>query len=191
MSRGFACATAFVALMVMSAVAPAQAKVERAERVSTYDVVGDRIEDVIAALDRMGPPDDSGEHFHARTDARIDWTFSVHAGAEGCAVTGLTTKLHLTVIMPHLIGGGREVRREFKDYVVRLMHHESGHVDNAHKMANEIDAAITGLPPAATCKAMKDEANAIGHRLFDEGARRDVAYDRVTDHGRLQGAHFP
>lgn len=193
MLRGRVLAASAMALTLACVVggAPAQAKVERLERISTYDVKGERINEVMAALDRLGPPDDTGEHFHARTDARIDWTFAVHAIAGGCAVSSVRTKLALTVIMPHLVTDDAEVQQEFTDYTTRLMRHETGHVDNARKTAAEVDAAISALSPAATCKEMKDKANSTGHRVFDEGAARDVAYDKETDHGRLQGAHFP
>ena len=185
-------ATAMVALLLGAAFAPsAQAKVEHAERVSYYDVTGSRIDGIIAALDAKGPPDDNGERFHARTDARIDWHFALRPIDNGCAITAVTTKLGLIVIMPRLVGAEVELAQEFDGYSARLMAHETGHVDNARKTAAEVDAAIAALPPAATCKEMKEKANAVGHRVFEDGAKRDVAYDHVTDHGRLQGAHFP
>ncbi len=185
-------ATAAVAFMLGASFAmPAQAKVERAERVSYYDVTGARLETVIIALDTKGPPDDSGERFHARTDARIDWNFSVRPVEEGCAIVGVTTRLGVTVIMPRLVSSDPELQQEFEGYAVRLMAHETGHVDNARKTAGEVDAALAGLAPARTCKEMKEKANSVGHRVFESGAKRDVDYDHVTDHGRLQGAHFP
>ena len=185
-------ATGVVALVLGAAFAlPAQAKVEHAERVSYYDVTGSRIDSVIAALDTKGPPDDNGERFHARTDARIDWSFSVRPVADGCGLSGVTTRLGLIVIMPHLVTNDAELEQEFEGYTARLMTHETGHVDNARKTAGEVDTALSALPPAATCKEMREKANAVGHHVFEEGAKRDVAYDHVTDHGRLQGAHFP
>ena len=185
-------ATALVALLLGACFAlPAQAKVERTERVSYYDVTGSHIDAVITALDTNGPPDDSGERFHARTDARIDWNFSVRQVAEGCAISAVRTKLGLTVIMPRLVDADPEMQQEFDGYSARLMAHETGHVDNARKIAAEVDAALSDLPPAATCREMREKANALGHDVFETGAQRDVAYDHVTDHGRLQGAHFP
>jgi predicted secreted Zn-dependent protease len=192
MVRGTFAATGAAALIaVCAAFQPAAAKVDRDERVTYYEVSGDNIDAIMTQLDTHGPPDDTGERFHGRTDARIDWAFNLRSAGDGCAVRDVLTRLHVNLIMPRLATTDAEVREHFGEYVERLSFHEKGHIDNARKTAVEIDAALRALPPESSCKAMKEKANALGHRLFDVGAARDVAYDRSTDHGRIQGAHYP
>ena len=192
MVRAKLAATGAAALIaVCAAFQPAAAKVDRDERVTYYEVSGDNIDAIMDQLDTHGPPDDTGERFHGRTDARIDWAFNLRTVGERCTVRDVLTRLHLNLIMPRLTTNDAEVREHFGDYVGRLTVHESGHVENARKTASEIDAALRALPPESSCRTMKEKANALGHRLFDQGAARDVAYDKSTDHGRIQGAHFP
>ena len=187
----FAATGAAALFAVLAAVQPVAAKVDRDERVTYYEVAGDNIDAIMEQLDTRGPPDDSGERFHGRTDARIDWAFNLHAVGEACAVRDVLTRLHVNLIMPRLSTGDEEVREHFGDYVERLTVHELGHIENARKTALEIDAALRALPAESSCRTMKEKANALGHRLFDQGAARDVVYDKTTEHGRIQGAHFP
>jgi predicted secreted Zn-dependent protease len=191
MTRIVFCAAVLAAWTAGVDVQPAQAAVERTERVSYYDIAGDRLDTIMRELAVRGPTDDSGQRFHARTDAHIDWRFSVRQSPTGCAVTNVTTKLTLVTIMPRLNSADGELQQAFGNYTGRLMVHESGHIENARKTAAEIDAAISSLAPTLDCQSLKARGNALGHRLFDEGERRDVAYDRATDHGRIQGAQFP
>lgn len=192
MGRGtFAATGAAAVILACAAFQPAAARIERDERVTYYEVSGDNIDAIMDQLDTHGPPDDNGERFHGRTDARIDWAFNLRAVGDHCAVRDVLTKLHVTLIMPRLSTVDPEVREHFSGYVGRLTVHETGHIDNARKTAVQIDLALKALPPESSCRAMKEKANVLGHRLFNEGAARDVAYDQSTDHGRIQGAHFP
>ncbi len=187
----FAATGAAALIAVCAAFHPVAARVDRDERVTYYDVAGDNIDAIMDQLDTRGPPDDTGERFHGRTDARIDWAFNLRSAGDQCVVRDVLTRLHVNLIMPRLATADGEVREHFGAYVGRLTVHETGHIENARLTANEIDAALRALPPESSCKAMKEKANALGHHLFDVGAARDVAYDKSTDHGRIQGAHFP
>jgi predicted secreted Zn-dependent protease len=173
-------------LGVLAATGTTQAKVAEVNRTSYYDVSGRSMDEVVDLIDRVGPTDHNGQRFQGRTDARIDWSFGFRRTAEGCEIRDVVTKLTVTMIMPRFVGSDPRLKERFDRSVNRLFVHENGHVHNAEGSAARIDAALTAVPAAPTCKALRTQANAVAHKLFDEGAAIDVAYDELTDHGRHQ-----
>ena len=47
------------------------------------------------------------------------------------------------------------------------------------------------LPPASSCDQLQTSANATGRRLLEQLAADDREYDKRTQQGTLDGAHFP
>src|SRR5262249_35099602 len=70
----------------------------------------------------------------------------------------------------------------WRRYAEALALHESGHVRLATESLQTIRVAIQ----SATCATADEAAKAALAQLKE----RSVEYDRVTDHGRTQGAQF-
>jgi predicted secreted Zn-dependent protease len=90
--------------------------------------------------------------------------------------------------LPSLIGGSIQQRQAFYPYLSALRTHESGHYQIGKDAANAIDRGIQGLPIAATCRELEQNANALGDRLLAEYRARERQYDQSTDYGKTQGA---
>jgi predicted secreted Zn-dependent protease len=76
--------------------------------------------------------------------------------------------------------------RSFVQILTNLRVHELGHVAIASEAASAIEKSLAAMPQMASCAALESAANAAGYVLLEACKGRQMEYDRVTDHGRLQ-----
>lgn len=163
----------------------AQASVSETVVRKSYRVQGNAALEVRSALKTKGPGG-----WDAYTYWHVDWRYVYQPSAGRCSIGEVATQLTITVTMPVLDTDNAALKAAFAQYLVHLQAHEDGHAENGRRAARKIDAAIVDLT-AATCDELGRVANALGHRIIEETAAADKAYDAATDHGRTQGAIFP
>lgn len=126
--------------------------------------------------------------FHGYTKWNVKWRYNWQYDDEECWITNVTVDYSATITLPELYTDDPKAQRRFDKYMVSLREHEEGHVDNGRAAAEEIEEAILNMDARPTCEMLKQDANALGHSIVKRGNRADKEYDRVTGHGRTQGA---
>jgi predicted secreted Zn-dependent protease len=159
------------------------------EAFNYYDVDGATARDIRADLNRRGPMD---RYEHRHFDAVTRWT--IRATHTDCGIKSVSVRLQITYAFPRLTDGGSApsaLRKDFDDYLKRLLTHEKGHAQIAIDTAKRVEDRIQSLPAALTCEALDPALKDIVDALIAESKRLDVEYDARTEHGRKQGAVFP
>lgn len=151
-----------------------------------YDVTGDSLFAVRQALNRVRPRDpNDGLGVDALSSWYLQWRWPVDA-AGACDLARAELRFSARIRMPRLVETASTppaVRARWQAYVAALRRHEARHIRNAWDNRGRVLAAIR----RSSCA----NANADARAVLAELARRDLAYDRATRHGILEGAHFP
>lgn len=158
----------------------------------TYRVVHTPGKSLAASISAVSPIREEGKTFLGHTKWRINWHFRWNKSSTGhCAIISTKTTINLTVTTPELLAADSAARIAFDKFRQRLLFHEDGHVRIARETAKTIDHSIRKLASQSDCKQLESTANSIGHRLLEQGNQRSRDYDRLTSHGRTQGAWLP
>ena len=154
--------------------------------ITTYPVSGSDAAEIRAAMAARGLRDAvDGTPVDARSDARIGWQLPGD-GRGGCDLADVRITFTASVILPRLIVEEivpAPLRARWHAFAAALAEHEAGHLRAEYESVAAIKAAIA----AGAC----EEADAAAHAVIAATHRRVAEYDRVTEHGRLQGAVFP
>ena len=131
-----------------------------------------------------------GRTFFGHTNWRVEWRFRWTRKNGKCRINQVTTSLDVTYTMPqipeqHEVDTG--LRASFESYYQLLLAHEQEHMKSGLYAAREIEDTLLNLGSFDHCDRLNDEANASGHRLIKKYNRRDIEYDRRTNHGRTEG----
>lgn len=154
---------------------------------TTYPVEG-RTPRAIRSSMNLGRPSES--EGGGRFDSVTRWSYATRwrqSGPDQClADTGEVT-MTTTIILPDLISREQLSAREraaWDVYFERLTTHELNHVRIATLGAQRMQAAIRA---ATSCEQMQTEQRRISAEVRD--ASRE--YDRITEHGKREGAVYP
>lgn len=149
-----------------------------------YPVEGREPAAIRASLDARRPTvPDTGVRVDALTRWDIGWGWRGNR-SDLCGLSNAVVGFSATVQLPHLTTVvAPDVRAKWHAYLAALVAHEARHARAAYAARREVLAALRG----ATCAT----ANAAGAAVLATIRARDAAVDRVTDHGRTEGATFP
>jgi predicted secreted Zn-dependent protease len=187
-----ACAWACALVPMSAAVGVAHASVSHSVRYETYDVVQRPGQSLIAAIRAASPIRQDGKLFHGLTNWRVHWKYRwSERSADNCAISSATVTASATITLPRLVRGSPEGYAQWKPYIAALTEHEQGHYDIAIEAAHEIERRLRTVPPHGDCRLLKDAADNVARATMAEYKARDREYDRLTQHGRTQGASLP
>jgi predicted secreted Zn-dependent protease len=168
------------------AAAPALADVPEA-RLATYSVEGRTPQSIRASINRSRPAEvDGGDRF----DSVTRWVYRTrwrNSGPDQCRADTAEVELTVKITLPDLIAREALSTREkasWDQYFQRLVGHELNHARIAEVGAERMQAA---LREARSCADMAAARERIGAEVRD--ASRE--YDRLTEHGRREGAVYP
>jgi predicted secreted Zn-dependent protease len=154
--------------------------------VQYYDVSGNSVAEIRAAINRVRPRDpNDGVAVDALNRWYISWRWPGD-GRGGCLLARTELRFSATLRMPRLFNTQRTPRAvvaRWQAYMEALVRHEAGHIRHAYDNMGSVLRAIR----ASSC-ASANEAGRAAVRML---AQWDVTYDRQTRHGLTQGAHFP
>ncbi len=149
-----------------------------------FDLVGtDRI-DLIESCFATCPHDEQDRPVASLTTWAVDWTW-VRRPGEPCEVMEPTVVVDVTVTLPRWTpppDADPALTAEWHTYLQALTHHEEGHVDLVHHLADD----TAGRLVEAGC----DRAHASGASTLDRIRTAQRNYDDATGNGRTQGASF-
>lgn len=150
-----------------------------------YDVSGSTAWEIRYQLNTLSSVDDHGYRGDALTSWKIDWTWDGY-GTDTCDLGSVTNTYDINVRLPRWTApqdASRELVTKWNAYMLALVEHEKGHVDNAMEYLPYVIDAIRG----ATCSTAEDRA----HEVLSQLRSADLEYDEETNHGATQGAIFP
>lgn len=151
-----------------------------------YDVGGKTAADLRRAMIRQGLRDpNDGSAVDALAEWRINWRWLV-GGPGGCDLAAAETRFEATVRLPRLVeapGLSQSLTMRWNQFLTGLTRHEANHIRNAWLASGEVLSAIQ----ASDCA----NAEAAAQAAIAEIGKRDIEYDRVSKHGRLEGVVFP
>ena len=163
-------------------------------RKETYAVAGESAAELRDDLDRKRPPSPDGRRFDANVLWSLTWSFHFDPTPRACALNNATVELQMLVRLPVLAAEAEpsQSTRERWDYFALLLEtHEAGHVDTYVEGARALQEAFAAVQPMATCEELRAVLGDLGASAIDAIRIADMQYDRLTDHGRSQGATFP
>lgn len=170
--------------------------IQVSRRVNYYDIRGSSASDLRQQMSALGPPDlRSNKIFDARTDWEIAWRFYYKNSLLGdCAIARAEVDVNLVFTFPRWLTPAEAspgLVEKWNAYQQALTTHEEQHAELAIAGGKTIYDAILAVPPAATCPALEDVANAAARQVFDQIQAQQERYDSDTNHGASQGAVFP
>ena len=156
--------------------------------VEHYEIRGTTWEALRREIDSRGP---AGWWGDASTGLVTD--LKTRPVANGCAVDSVRTTVDSRVRLPLWVNrfeGSRDLQVYWDGVYRSLDLHERGHVRISLDGAREMERAINGVAPQATCGEVQAEAKRRSDAVNAAIAQRQSAYDKDTDHGRRQWSPY-
>lgn len=168
------------------------AGVRRTLDVHYYEVAGRSVQDLLVAMQRLGPESDGRRYFGLTTTA-LQYAYGHRTDARGCRPDHVVLLLNVTTALPRwgiAPGTPYELERDWRHFERALRTHEDGHRRLAEEEAAALHRALTSLI-GATCEEVDARARALAATTRARYAAVHGAYDEQTGHGRSQGAAWP
>ena len=152
-----------------------------------YEVSGRSPNAVRRAMNSARPPAGTDRERH---DALTSWRYSTRwrNGSDGqCSPATAEVAVTITVVLPDLTTREQLSSRERADwdrYFTALVGHEHNHGRIAIAGRDQMQAAMR---VSASCEAMQ----AVVRQTSNEVSAASREYDRLTEHGKLEGAVYP
>lgn len=183
----------FAFALVISVSASAEPKIT--ERVTYYDISGPSPRDLVAQMRALGPLDnlDQRTHRFARSDWHVSWHYGDWRTPNQCAISKVLVTLDIVSIYPRWTREAQAdtaMRKEWQDFMAGVFAHESGHGRNGIDTAREIEQTVAAISPEANCADLGAKVDAVVSAIIQKHNAIDIEYDRITDHGRTQGAYL-
>jgi len=158
-----------------------------------YDIRGSSANELHAAMRASGPLDSLGSG--RPRSGRCHWSvkYWIHYSESGglCSISSAQIAVNSEIDLPHWIdrdAAATALREQWDRYEAALRTHELGHLDNGIRFANALAIRLAGIPAQAQCNSLPVLAQHEFDTTLPDFNRMDVEYDRVTNHGELQGA---
>jgi predicted secreted Zn-dependent protease len=158
------------------------------EETNYYKITGFSERGLLDQMNALGP-----KPYHGYTQSPIRYHFRSRNVVGGCVITSCIVSVHVTYTMPKWTNksdGPLALQGKWDKYYRCLNTHEIGHKDIAVRNARLIEQSLIGLQ-GATGQEVANRAEEIARQYIEKAKQEDAEYDRVTGHGRSQGAHFP
>jgi predicted secreted Zn-dependent protease len=163
-----------------------------AKKTHYYDIAGLTTSQLVDAMEHRAALH-SPDGFWAGT--RFEWNahWDFHQNGK-CRRTAVSVSVRTFMTLPRWsmpADADPSVVTRWEGFMDALTLHEAGHVAIGIQTGNEILMALEKVPPKATCNRLVSALRRALDRAAESGEARNTEYDRVTIHGRTQGAVFP
>lgn len=161
-----------------------------------YDIEGGTAEELRAAINRSGPFDahGDGKRYDGFTNWYVGWTYDYRNAGGACRLTRLDVRLEINVTFPRWTDqshASADLVDRWNAYLRALSSHEVRHEEIGRRAAETISALRDRIAQRPSCDQLEAEIRAMADETLSEARREEFRYDKDTDHGRTQGAHFP
>jgi predicted secreted Zn-dependent protease len=173
---------AFLLLFAVGVSAHAQNSVS----ISTnfYAASGSNFREIRRSIEQARPWKDN---FDGDTRWEINWKYTTTQGPGGCTPSGFSTTTKIVVTLPRWTPPPdvlSEVKTQWTRYFTNLAQHEAGHARLGLAAAAEVQKQIAGVGTQADCAQLRQLINDRANAVVADYRRREVEYDKRTDHGR-------
>lgn len=165
-----------------------------APTVKTYDVYGSTANEIADDLNEKSPLVEHGRHLHGVTEWRVQTSYRWWTDGHQCTLTSFDATLKVEMTLPHWNSPRHPsptLRQQWERYSAALRKHEDGHAEVGEDARRQILARANALGPMPDCHVLVQKINDLVTEVIDAHRQMDIDYDAKTDHGLLQGAHFP
>ena len=165
-----------------------------AEQIKHYDIKGGSAAELRESLNRQRPVGPDGMPHDAVTVWNIQWRYRTAPSGSGCAVTSLQVALEIVTTLPRWTNEAdapSSLVARWREYYKALLTHEDGHKAIGIETAAAIRNAGTNVPSNSGCADMGRAIDRVANDLLKQGREKERQDDKVTAHGRTQGARFP
>ncbi len=174
---------------------PGCAALKVRQRVSYYRVYGSTAGELSDDMDRVGPLDGQGKRAIATTWWNVRYIYRVKPTATAfCELSSFSAGVDLTMTLPRWQPGPRaskDLRQQWEKFVAHVKEHEDGHAEIGRAAATEVERRVRAVSERQPCDRFKEAIEEVATDTITEYRRKDVQYDRETQHGLTQGAIFP
>ena len=155
-----------------------------------YSVDMERNAPLFPQLLRASPIIQQSSKYTGYTSTPIKWNFKYRLDDSTglCRIVSNRTELNTKMTMPQIYGGTDRQITAFNRFYNALVRHKFSHHDIAAKTAFAIDYELTAMPAMQSCGQLEQAANDKVNKLLQIRDAKDISYDKITRHGRLQGA---
>jgi predicted secreted Zn-dependent protease len=157
-----------------------------------YTVRGSTVDDLRSQVKTLGPQK-GGKRFDAGTEYQIRWRNRSVTANGICRFDSVVVHLNVKFIYPRWQippSASERLVNTWRRYFTKLLEHENGHLDLALAGCREILQAIKQIQPEITCRAIEEKAESIAEAIVARVQKKQLEYDRVTDHGTTQGVRL-
>jgi predicted secreted Zn-dependent protease len=158
------------------------------EQTQYYKIKGYSEGDLGDQMNALGPA-----LHHAYTQCQIRYQSRSKYVAGRSVITSVMVNVYVTYTMPtwtNKSDGPLALQEKWKRYYRCLSNHESGHKEISIRNARLIEQSLLGLQ-ALSDQELQLKADEIAQAYIEKAKQEDAEYDRTTEHGKTQGAHFP
>lgn len=133
--------------------------------------------------------------YDAYTNWHVTWHFNTKKNlTRECEISDINISLNIKFIFPQW-KADRAVNNDVKDrwnsYYTALINHENQHKDIAVEMAQEIEDTLGALNNENDCKNLRKNGNNAAHKILNTYKKKQHDFDKESNHGINDGAHFP
>jgi predicted secreted Zn-dependent protease len=124
---------------------------------------------------------------------RVRWNGRPVERDGACRLEDVKVLVTVDITLPEWPGarlGARDLRLRWEDFLASLRVHEYGHRDRAFLASAEVHGTLLGVR-AESCLTIAQLADARALAVVRRHEELDRAYDRISLHGRTQGAVWP
>ena len=158
-----------------------------------YDIYPSSKYDLGKEMTSRSPIKSNGKTFYGRTDWRVEWKFRWKKKNGLCKITSVSTFLDVKYTMPRIAKRSevsQPIRSSFDRYYKALLNHEEGHMKSGLYAAREIQKELFNLGMYKSCERLEKVANNQGSEIIKKYNKRDLDYDKTTNHGKTEGAYI-
>ena len=162
------------------------------QETKTYPVMGKTASAIRKSINQQRQLYMKNKNYDAQTAWTVRWKYNWKQNKNYCYISKVSTAVDIVITVPEWAGalnGSGHVRKQWTDYMTALMEHEYGHADFGIQAAKAVESAVSQLE--SSCETIAKEANMLGHKALETIKALEIQYDKITQHGRTQGAVFP
>ena len=152
-----------------------------------YSVTGANFREIRQSIGTSRPWRDD---FDGDTRWEVNWRFTTVQFANGCTCSSYYTSVKITTTLPRWTPPADvlpEVKEQWTRYFTNLAQHELGHARFGLAAAAEVERRIASVGAQPDCAQLKQVISERANQAITEFRRREVEYDKNTNHGRRWG----
>lgn len=161
-------------------------------RTNYYTVMGATVPEIRRSLDQGRPQSATGPH-DGVTTWNITWQSSIRQRGGVSRLSAFTTRTTITITLPRWqapTNAAPDVAKAWQDYWAALQTHEQGHVQLVRATVTELHQRVRAVPPGSDGEALRQQIEELAQGILATGTARHENYDRLTEHGKTQGARL-